>query len=198
MGLSVLLPLCCVTVGSLLRLPQLQFFSPVIWERNTCFTGFLGEASEVVYNHRALCSGESKHSTVAIKEMKLLIMVSLFLFFKSCWSLFVIYLAVLGLGCSSSLSLSDERELLSSCGSWASHCSGFSCGAWAFRCGGFRSSKFGAYGLRCSAAFGVILDRGSNQCLLHWQADSLPLSHQGRLHSLYLDCRGMAFFPSGL
>ena len=125
-------------------------------------------------------------------------MVSLFLFFKSCWSLFVIYLAVLGLGCSSSLSLSDERELLSSCGSWASHCSGFSCGAWAFRCGGFRSSKFGAYGLRCSAAFGVILDRGSNQCLLLWQADSLPLSHQGRLHSLYLDCRGMAFFPSGL
>ena len=92
----------------------------------------------------------------------------------------------------------DERELLSSCGSWASHCSGFSCGAWAFRCGGFRSSKFGVYGLRCSAAFGVILDQGSKQCLLHWQADSLPLSHQGSLHSLYLDCRGMAFFPSGL
>ena len=69
----------CVTVGNLLRLPQLHF-SPVNWERNTCFTGLLGEASEVVYNHRALCSGESKHSTVAIKEMKLLLMVSLFFF----------------------------------------------------------------------------------------------------------------------
>ena len=55
-------------------------FSPVNWERNTCFTGLPGEASEVVYNHRALCSGESKHSTVAIKEMKLLLMVSLFFF----------------------------------------------------------------------------------------------------------------------
>ena len=25
------------------------------------------------------------------------------------------------------------------------------------------------------------LDQGSNPCLLHWQADSLPLSHQGSL-----------------
>ena len=26
---------------------------------------------------------------------------------------------------------------------------------------------------------GIFLDQGSNLCLLHWQADSLPLSHQG-------------------
>ena len=31
----------------------------------------------------------------------------------------------------------------------------------------------------CSVACGVFLDRGSNPCLLHWQVDSLPLSHQG-------------------
>ena len=34
-------------------------------------------------------------------------------------------------------------------------------------------------GLSCSAACGIFLDQGSNLCLLHWQADSLLLSHQG-------------------
>ena len=28
--------------------------------------------------------------------------------------------------------------------------------------------------------------QGSNSCLLHWQADSLPLSHQGRPHAFYI------------
>ena len=32
--------------------------------------------------------------------------------------------------------------------------------------------------LSCSAACGIFLNQGSNPCLLHWQADSLPLSHQ--------------------
>ena len=32
--------------------------------------------------------------------------------------------------------------------------------------------------LSCSTACGIFLDQGSNPCLLHWQADSLPLSHQ--------------------
>ena len=27
---------------------------------------------------------------------------------------------------------------------------------------------------------GIFPDQGSNLCLLHWQVDSLPLSHQGR------------------
>ena len=36
-----------------------------------------------------------------------------------------------------------------------------------------------AHGLRCSTACGIFLDQGSNLSLLHWQADSLPLSHQG-------------------
>ena len=31
----------------------------------------------------------------------------------------------------------------------------------------------------CSAACGILADQGLNLCLLHWQADSLPLSHQG-------------------
>ena len=35
-------------------------------------------------------------------------------------------------------------------------------------------------GLSCSTARGIFPDQGLNLCLLHWQADSLPLSHQGR------------------
>ena len=37
------------------------------------------------------------------------------------------------------------------------------------------------YGLSSSEACGIFLDQGLNPCLLHWQADSLPLSHQGIL-----------------
>ena len=33
--------------------------------------------------------------------------------------------------------------------------------------------------LGCSAASGFLPDQGLNPCLLHWQAESLPLSHQG-------------------
>ena len=36
------------------------------------------------------------------------------------------------------------------------------------------------HGFGCSVACGIFLDQGSNPCLLHWQVDSLPLSHQGR------------------
>ena len=36
-----------------------------------------------------------------------------------------------------------------------------------------------AHGLRCPMACGIFLDQGSNLCLLHWQADSLPLSLLG-------------------
>ena len=48
-------------------------------------------------------------------------------------SLFIdLFLAALGLcGCTQAFSSCDEQRLLSSCGAWASHCSGFSRGAWA-------------------------------------------------------------------
>ena len=36
-----------------------------------------------------------------------------------------------------------------------------------------------AHGLTYSAACGFFLDQASNPCLLHWQVDSLSLSHQG-------------------
>ena len=38
-----------------------------------------------------------------------------------------------------------------------------------------------AHGLGCSEACGIFPDQGWNPCLLHWQVDSLPLSHQGSL-----------------
>ena len=53
----------------------------------------------------------------------------------------------------------------------------FSCGTWASHCGGFSYCR---HGLSCSKACGILLDQGSNSFLPHWQADSLPLSHQGR------------------
>ena len=36
-----------------------------------------------------------------------------------------------------------------------------------------------AHGPSCSAAYGILPDRGSNPCPLHWQADPQPLRHQG-------------------
>ena len=42
-----------------------------------------------------------------------------------------------------------------------------------------RGSVAVAYGLSCSTARGIFLDQRSNPCLLHWQADSFPPSHQG-------------------
>ena len=40
-------------------------------------------------------------------------------------------------------------------------------------------SEFAAQGFSFSMACGIFLDQRSNLCLLHWQADSLPPSHQG-------------------
>ena len=36
-----------------------------------------------------------------------------------------------------------------------------------------------AHGPSCSVACGILPDRGTNPCPLHWQADSQPLRHQG-------------------
>ena len=45
-----------------------------------------------------------------------------------------------------------------------------------------------AHGLSCSAACGIFPDQGSNPCLLHWQADSQPLCHQGSPNaSIFID-----------
>lgn len=38
-----------------------------------------------------------------------------------------------------------------------------------------------SHGLICASACEIFLDQGLNQCILRWQAASLPLSHQGSL-----------------
>ena len=43
------------------------------------------------------------------------------------------------------------------------------------------ASIVAVHGLSCSEACGIFPGQESNLCLLHWQADSLPLSHQGSL-----------------
>ena len=35
------------------------------------------------------------------------------------------------------------------------------------------------HGLSCSVAWGIFPDQGLNPCLLYWQADYIPLTHQG-------------------
>ena len=73
-----------------------------------------------------------------------------------------------------------EQGPLSGRGARASHCSGFSCcGAQALGCAGFGSCGHGLRVLSCSMAGGTFLDQQLNTHLLHWQADSLLLSHQG-------------------
>ena len=40
--------------------------------------------------------------------------------------------------------------------------------------------------LSCHASCGIFPDQESDPCLLHWQADSLPLSHREAPHYLFL------------
>ena len=91
------------------------------------------------------------------------------------------------------------RGSLSICHAQASHCGGFSCcRAQALGHMGFSSCSVWAQQLRflgpgaqahrvsCSMACGIFLDQGSNPCILHWQVDSLPLSHQGSPITIFL------------
>ena len=84
-----------------------------------------------------------------------------------------------------------EQELLSSydssCNMGASHCGGFACGTGTLGCTASvvtaprvysTDSVVVTHRLSCSGVCGILPDWGSNPCLLHWQMDSLPLSHQ--------------------
>ena len=42
------------------------------------------------------------------------------------------------------------------------------------------------HGLSCSEAYGIFPDEGFSPCFLHYQVDSLPLSHQGSPKESYL------------
>ena len=112
---------------------------------------------------------------------------SFFFFFKYFTYLF---LAVLGLRCCSGFFslVAASVGLLSSCRAGSSHCQGFSCsraqapGSRVSMVVALRLSSIGsivlAHRLSCSETCGIFPNQGSNPCLLHWQVDSLPLSHQ--------------------
>ena len=55
-------------------------------------------------------------------------------------------------------------------------------------------SLVAAHRCSCSAARGILLDQEPNLRLLHWQVDSLPLSHQGSLH-IQFQIFGQCIYP---
>ena len=77
---------------------------------------------------------------------------------------------------------------------WAAHCADFSC--WAHGLEGTQASAVAflglqstgavvvVHGLGCSEACGIFPDRRWSPRRLHWQTDSLPLSHQGSPESM--------------
>ena len=90
--------------------------------------------------------------------------------------------AGLGLRCSAGFSVAAAR------GGYVLQCAGFSSWSTGFRRLGSAAvaprlqstvSIVNVHRLSCSAACGIFPDQGLNPCLLHWQADSLPLGHQG-------------------
>ena len=99
------------------------------------------------------------------------------------------------LGCVRSLLLFGlfsscvECRLLSGSSAQASQCDGsFRCKVQTLGHAGFSGSgsrvlqdSLNSCGAQaeCSGARGILPDQGSSLCLPHWQADSLPLSHQG-------------------
>ena len=54
-----------------------------------------------------------------------------------------------------------------------------------------------AHELSCSAACGITLAQGANTCLLQWQVNSLPLSHQGSLCDVLLLKGSLPFHNPG-
>ena len=89
--------------------------------------------------------------------------------------------AVLGLCCSAGFSLIMESEGYSP----VSVCRLLIAVAFLVAKHGLQSMQASvvvAHGLSCSTACAIFPDQGSNPCPLHWQADSLLLSHQGNPH----------------
>ena len=86
-------------------------------------------------------------------------------------------------GCVGSSFLCEGFLLVAASGGHsASRCTGLSL-SWPLLLRSTGSRRAGsavvAHGPSCSAACGILPDQGSNPCLLHWQADSQPLRHQG-------------------
>ena len=104
------------------------------------------------------------------------------LFFLKKYAIVFIYLGLCWVFVAVRFSSCSEQRLRSGCG-------GFSCGrAWALGHGGVSGCSSQAPEHKFSSCE-TFLDQGSNPCLLPWQVDSSPLSHQGSpiktLHYIY-------------
>ena len=107
--------------------------------------------------------------------------------------MFLFYAILFIFGCAECLWLHGlfsslgEQGLPSSCGTRASHCGGFFCGGvkalWLTVAAVPRLCSAGpvAVAHNRSEACGIFPGQGTTLCLLHWQAGSLPLNHQGSL-----------------
>ena len=115
-----------------------------------------------------------------------------FQFFPSFFFLFYnLFICSFIFGCVRSLLLCGlfsscrELELLSRCRAWASHCSGFSCcRAQALACrlqqlpdSGAQAQELWCTGFIAPRPVGSSWTRDGTCVSLHWQVDSLPLSH---------------------
>ena len=92
-------------------------------------------------------------------------------------------LAVLGLRCCVGF-----LQLWRAGATFQLRCAGFSCGGFSCeaRALGMQASVVVLRGLCCFMACEIFPDQGSNPCLLHWKAESLPLSHQGSPYYRFL------------
>ena len=102
-----------------------------------------------------------------------LIFIYLFIYFWLCW----LFISVQGLSL-----------VVASGGHSSSRCAGLSLSRpLLLQSTGSRraGSVIVAHGPSCSAAHGIFPDQGSNPFLLHWQADSQPLRHQGSPRNEY-------------
>ena len=115
-----------------------------------------------------------------------------------------LFMAMLGLHCCTGFFSCCYEGGYSSYGALASHCSGFSGCNHRLQARGlhqvqhmdseamthqFQStgSVVVAHQHSSSMAHGVLPSQGSNPCLLHWQVDCLPLSHQGSPEIVYFN-----------
>ena len=105
-----------------------------------------------------------------------------FCFFKRAPDLFIYLFILIFWLCWVFVSVRGLSLVVASRGHSSSRCAGLSLSrplllqSTGSRCAG---SVVVAHGPSCSAACGIFPDQGSNPCLLHWQADSQPLRHQG-------------------
>ena len=101
------------------------------------------------------------------KSFFVFIYLFIYLFLWLCW----VFVSVRGLS-----------PVAASGGHSSSRCAGLSL-SWPLLLRSTGSRRAGSvvvpHGPSCSAACGIFPDQGSSPCPLHWQADSLPLRHQG-------------------